>query len=1271
MIDTGATGYSFVNSSIAHSICEALKISPIRLSKPKKLKTFEGKDVTSVTHTIHPTFTIQGHSESLCPMFIADIGSYEVIIGTPWMKKHGVVIDVDKEKLYFKKMHCQHSGASYREGSFNMELIENDTPLTKFFLRPHSTISSSADNDLTKKPVQYTILKPNRSDSTDKKTPIRKVGMTTLKTPTKDCPVKKGKNENEKDIRSEPIVKNDDSKETKGHKDTIDICMVGAASYNLLIKKPGAEVFAISMKDINDQLEKDNKDKDPMHIKRNLPSEYHDLIDVFSKQAADELPPHRDCDHKIELLEGHTGHGYSSLYKMSKPELEVLKKYLEDNLRKGFIKASTSAHASPVLFVRKPNGGLRFCVDYRKLNAITKRERYPMPLISDIVDKVAGAKFITVVDIRQAFNRIRVGKSSEELTTFVTSLGAYQYQVLPFGLTGGPGTWQHYINDVLFDYLIDFCMAYMDDILIYSKTIKEHRSHVRKVLIRLREAGLQVDIDKCQFHQAEVKFLGLLVGVDGVRMDPEKIKTIVDWKTPQNLKHVQAFIGFCNFYRRFIRGFSAIAKPLNKLAKKEVKFKWSKECQKAFDKLKETVIKAPVLLHFDPDKQSYIECDSSDWTTGGVFSQMGDDGQLHPVAFFSKTLNPAECNYEIYDKELLAIIRCFETWKPELEGTESPVQVLSDHKALEYFMTTKKLTRRQARWAEMLSEFNFQIVYRPGKQNDKADALTRRPDDRPTTDNDDRELRQHQIILTPNRLHPELSNTLSANCLEEQNETLEEYVNRMNKENEEGIRIRKALTDQKTELDGQRLEHFEVKDDLLFWKGKTWVPRTSQLRTKVLKHIHDQPAVGHPGIQRSIKWVQRNYQWSSLVKDVKRYVKNCHICHRAKAPRNKYQGLLKPLPIPHKPWVDIAMDFVTGLPESEGWNAILMVIDRLSKLRHYIPCRADDSGTSAEATCDMFLRYVWKHHGLPSTVTSDRGPQFVSKFWKTLCEVLNIKAKLSTAFHPETDGQSEVANQEMERYLRTYVNYQQDDWAKWLPIAEFAANANVSESTGLSPFFVNMGFEPRMSFDPINTQPTNTRDRLEMTRAKGITDKMQEVWEFTKENMKQAQAKQAEYANRHREEGPDYKIGDRVWLNTKNIKTTRPSKKLDHKNEGPFKIIRADGPSYELELPKSMRIHPVFHKNLLRLTPEDPLEGQIIEPPPPVIIEGEKEYDVVDILDARKYRGRIQFKAAWEGCDPDPTWYNAEGFEHAAEIVEDFYRRYPNKPRWRPGGRRP
>ncbi|ODM14395.1 hypothetical protein SI65_10230 [Aspergillus cristatus] len=307
------------------------------------------------------------------------------------------------------------------------------------------------------------------------------------------------------------------------------------------------------------------------------------------------------------------------------------------------------------------------------------------------------------------------------------------------------------MNDTLWDYLDTFCTAYLDDILIYSKTHDEHIHHVCLVLEKLRDAGLFAKLSKCEFAVSETKFLGIIVGQDGLRMDPDKVKTIVDWETPTCVTDVQAFIGFANFYWRFIKDFSKIITPLVNLTKKSIQFKWDTTCELSFNALKKAFTTAPVLRPFDWNKEVILETDASDYVSAGVLSQYDDDGVLHPVAFFSKKHSATECNYEIYDKELLAIIRCFEEWRPELEGTPSPIKVITDHRNLEYFMTTKLLNRRQACWSEFLSHFNFKIVYRPGKQGAKPDALTRRSEDLPK-EGDERLLHQSQTVLKKENL---------------------------------------------------------------------------------------------------------------------------------------------------------------------------------------------------------------------------------------------------------------------------------------------------------------------------------------------------------------------------------------------------------------------------------------------------------------------------------------------------------------------------------------
>lgn len=1214
LIDTGAQGSLFIDETAAQQISDGLDLPTVPLLRPKFIRGYNSPRV-KIKEAIFPTMTLQGHTQSLAPLLVTPMNQHEVIIGKTWLRRHGVSLDLVDGSLSFRQGYCDCQPSRNSPG--NLKAVGNN-----------------------KSPPE----------------PVKPAPTTPPFMPTKI--LKRPSNHQPPSVEnSEEPEESEKPKKTK-KKDELEVAQIGAAPFMTLARNKECEVFAITMRDINQHLEKQKKPlTDPREI---LPPEYHDLLDVFSKKASDELPPHRSYDHRIELEGDPQEHLKNApLYHMSNEELAVVKKYLEENLGKGFIRASCASIASPVLFVRKPGGGLRFCVDYRKLNAITKKDRYPLPLIEETLNQLMKAKFFTKIDIRQAFHRIRMREGDEDLTTFKTRFGLYKYLVLPFGLTNGPASFQRFINDALWEHLGEYVTAYLDDILIYSDNLKEHRKHVRSVLVALRKAGLQADIDKCEFHTQEVKFLGLIVGVNGVRMDPEKIAAILKWEEPETVTQVQVFIGLCNFYRRFVKGFSRIAKPLHALTKKDVPFKWSDDCKRAFRKLQDRITNAPVLKHFDPKATTYVEADSSDFVNGGVLSQIDEHGEMRPVAFFSKTMNPAECNYDIYDKELLAIIRCLEEWRPELESCEHPIKILTDHKSLEYFYTTKKLSRRQARWAQILSRYNFVIQYRPGKQNAKADALTRRPQDMPASDEDDRQRHQMQTLLPPERLDPQITKELELNPVSELN--LFDQAIRLNQTNPEIQELRTQAIEQKDPA-------YTMKNGVLYYRDLIFVPEAEDLRERIVQTIHEQPTVGHPGIQRTLSTIRRSYYWPEMKKMVERCVNNCNTCRRAKAPRDQYNGKLQPLPVPDQPWEDIAMDFVTGLPESNGCDAIFVVIDRLTKMRHYIACKAGEQGTSAEQTAQMFLKHVWKHHGLPRSIVSDRGPQFVSGFWQALCQILQIKAKLSTAFHPETDGQTEAANKEMERYLRSYVNYQQDDWEPWLSMAEYAENAQISSSIGMTPFFANYGYEPRTEFDLRNLKnPSSTRERLEQGHAIAITQRMRQAWDNAKKAMREAQHKAALFADRHRKE-VSYQVGDKVFLSTKNIDTTRPAKKLDWKMIGPFEIIRETNGSYELDLPESMKHkHPVFHPSLLRKAADDPLPGQVSQPDPPIEIQGEPEFGIDDILDSRKHYRRLQYKAKWTGypagAPENDVWYDASNFDNAKEVVEDFHSRYPHKPR--------
>jgi hypothetical protein len=317
--------------------------------------------------------------------------------------------------------------------------------------------------------------------------------------------------------------------------------------------------------------------------------------------------------------------------------------------------------------------------------------RYPLPLMQATLMNLSRAKWFTKLDIRGAYNLIRMAEGEEWKTAFRTRYALFESLVMPFGLTNAPATFQNFINDVLAPYLDRFCTAYLDDTLIYSDTFEEYQEHVNLVLEAFENAGLHLKPEKCEFHRQEVKYLGLIISTEGIKMDPEKITAVQDWEAPHNLKDVRAFLGFANFYHCFVRDYSKIVQPLTLLTQKGVAFVWKEEQQKAFDDLKNTFTSAPILARFDPDRDVIVETDASDYVSAGVLSQYDDDRILHLVAYFSKKHSPAECNYEIYDKELMAIIHAFEEWRPELQSVINPIHVLSDYKNLEYFTTTKLL----------------------------------------------------------------------------------------------------------------------------------------------------------------------------------------------------------------------------------------------------------------------------------------------------------------------------------------------------------------------------------------------------------------------------------------------------------------------------------------------------------------------------------------------------------------------------------------------------
>jgi len=428
---------------------------------------------------------------------------------------------------------------------------------------------------------------------------------------------------------------------------------------------------------------KNKKNNEAQDVRDTVPQEYHHLLDVFEKGEKTTVPPHRPgIDLGIDIDEWKSV-PIKEIYALSYDQLEELHRYIKQNERQGWIRRVKSGRASPIMFVKKKDGKLRQCADYQALNEVSKKDRHPLPLISEALDRLGGAKYFTKVDIKDAYHNIRIREGDEWKTTFSTKLGTYEYLVMPFGLCNGPAAFQLWINEVLMEHIDMCCIVYLDDVLIDSNTLQQHRKDFSNILEAIRKSGMKVKPSKCEFHQTETEYLGFIIGQEGVRTDPVKKQAIWDWTTPKKIKEIQCFLGFCNFYRRFIEGFSRTAKPLYARTKKECigNWEWGDKEQQAFDELRTKLTTAPVLVYCNPLAPTTIETDASKYVCSGILSPQCQDGKWRPVAYRSKTMSDAECNYDIHDKELLAIVQPFHELRRYTRG--SPKTATGPHRPQE------------------------------------------------------------------------------------------------------------------------------------------------------------------------------------------------------------------------------------------------------------------------------------------------------------------------------------------------------------------------------------------------------------------------------------------------------------------------------------------------------------------------------------------------------------------------------------------------------------
>jgi hypothetical protein len=838
----------------------------------------------------------------------------------------------------------------------------------------------------------------------------------------------------------------------------------------------------------------------------------------------------------------------SKPYRVSFKEQQVIRKLVDEMLEAGVIRPSRSHWASPVVLVKKKGtSDLRFCVDYRKINKVTKVDPYPIPNMEAVLETLAGNHWFSKLDIKAMYWQVLMDEASKPKTAFVVNCGHYEFNVMPFGLVAAPMTAMRVMNEVVKD-MEPNAFVFYDDILVYTPDFDSHLKALRLLFEKLKGANITLNKKKCELLMKSVTYLGHLVTVEGILPDPNKIKSIAAFKAPQSITQAKSFMGMCNFFRRFIRGFSSIAKPIHDTTKNGKLFVWTDEAQKAMEELKSRLMSPPVLVHFDQESQITIRCDASGYGLGAVLMQKSSDPNKNGViAYTSRTLSKSERNYATTHKECLAMIHAIKQWRYYLYGKH--FLVITDHHALCWLMKTKDHNGQLARWSLILQEFTFTIQYESGKLHDDADCLSRNPIPAEEGAEDESEIPTWPISAVRGRRYAE-------RLLAQHELVAPTYdVAREQREDEQYKRIIEIMEDPNApRKEKRKLKHFSLKDQQLYRRSKKnktidllVIPK-SMVRF-VLEQAHDTPIAGHFGIKRTLETLRSRFYWKTLDQDVKNYVRTCDMCQFKKADSRRKEGLMVTMPIPTEPFEIIGADLLGPLPlSSSKKNHILVMTDYLTKFVIASPMRK----TTTARIADHMKRLLFFKFGIPKTVITDNGANLTSFEMRQLFDLLKITHKTTSPYRPQTNGQTERYNRVIGSQLTIFASEKQQEWDKYLDALVFAYNTSIHASHLQTPYYLVHGREARKMIDLVADNPRQivADEDVDLTDQEIIT----EARRFAKNLIEASQLKAKQRYDLSRVPST-YKVGDLV-LKKKQLNQMKESRKLSFPYYGPFKIIR-------------------------------------------------------------------------------------------------------------------